>query len=45
MQFLRDTLDVVESVNTNNDLDISEALLQLLDTLLYVRFLDVLLKM
>ena len=42
VQLLWYTLDVVESVDTHNDLDVSKALLQLLDTFLDARLLDVL---
>lgn len=44
VQFLWDTLDVVQSVDTNNDLDAVEAVLELLDTFLDVGLLQVLLK-
>ena len=42
VQLLWDTLDVVQSVDTNDDLDVSEAVLELLNALLDVRFLQVL---
>ena len=42
VQFLWDTLDVVETIDTDDHLDVTEALLQLLDTLLDVGFLQVL---
>lgn len=44
VQFLWDTLDVVQSVDTNDDLDAVEALLELLNTFLDVGLLYVLLK-
>ena len=42
VQLLRDTLDVVEPVDTDDDLDTVEAVLELLDTFLNAVLLEVL---
>jgi hypothetical protein len=44
MQFLGNTLDVVQTVDTNNDLDTTEALLELSDTVLDALLFQVLSK-
>ena len=35
MKLLRDTLDIVQAIDTDNDLDTTEALLELGDTILH----------
>ena len=42
VQLLRDALDVIETIHSNDDFAAGEALLKLLDTVLHFRLLEVL---